>query len=85
MKMPAGVHKLERVPKGNNVKGKQWADAVVILPSGEQAHGRYETNRGAFVYFKTDDGQHYRAFVKRFRADGRLGEHTFHIKESEDV
>jgi len=86
MKMPAGVHKLERVPKGNDVKGKVWSDAKIVLPSGNVVTGRYETTRGAFVYFKVD-GQHYRAFTDRFKADERLGEHTFDLsaKDSVDV
>jgi hypothetical protein len=82
MKMPAGVHKLERVPKGNNVKGKVWSDAQIILPTGDETTGRYETTRGAFVYFNVD-GQHYRAFTERFKGDERLGEHVFDLSAKE--
>lgn len=66
IKFPAGVHKLTRVPKGNDVKGKVWKDADVLLPDGRTVQGRFESNRGAFVYFVVD-GQHYRAFTDRFR------------------
>lgn len=65
-KMPAGVHKLSNMPKGNNVKGKVWTDVDVILPDGSgPVDGRYETKRGSFVYFYVN-GQGYRAQHERF-------------------
>lgn len=70
-KMPANVHKLSNMPKGNNVKGKSWETVQVILPDGSgSVDGRVEINRGGFVYFYVD-GQGYRAMRDRFVfADG---------------
>lgn len=72
MDFPAGVHRLTRVPKGNDVKGKVWREAEVTLPDDRIVHGRYESTRGAFVYFEVD-GQHYRAFVDRFADEDGQG------------
>lgn len=69
-KMPAGVHKLSNMPKGNNVKGKVWEDVQVILPDGSgPVDGRFESKRGGFVYFYVD-GQGYRAVRHRFNLSG---------------
>ena len=65
MKMPAGVHRMSKAPKGNDVAGKVWVDATVILPDETIISGRFESKRGAFVYFHIGD-QAYRAFVERF-------------------
>lgn len=66
---PAGVHKLSKLPKGNDVKGKVWASVTVIMPDGVSYAGRVETKRGAFVYFTDADGQGYRADVNRFKTE----------------
>lgn len=66
---PAGVHKLSKLPKGNDVKGKVWATVTVTMPNGEVLDGRVETKRGAFVYFTDADGQGYRADVNRFKTE----------------
>ena len=65
MKMPAGVHRMSKSPKGNDVAGKVWVDATIILPDETIITGRFESKRGAFVYFNIDE-QAYRAFAERF-------------------
>jgi hypothetical protein len=83
MKFPAGVHRLTKMPKGNDIKGKVWWDADVHLPDGTAVVGRYEKNRGAFVYFAVD-GLTYRAFTERFidKEACRDGCGVFHLKLS---
>lgn len=66
---PAGVHKLTKLPKGNDVKGKVWADVTVTMPNGDVLKGRVETKRGSFVYFTDLEGQGYRAEVRRFKTE----------------
>ena len=70
MKFPAGVHRMSKTPKGNDIAGKVWWDADVILPDGTIVSGRFESRRGAFVYFLIGD-QAYRAFVERFQDNDR--------------
>lgn len=66
---PAGVHKLSKLPKGNDVKGKVWANVIVTMPDGTELAGRVETKRGSFVYFTDAEGQGYRAEVRRFKTE----------------
>lgn len=82
MKMPAGVHRMSKTPKGNDVAGKVWWDADVILPDGAEVPGRFESRRGAFVYFTVGE-QAYRAFVDRFQDEERssAGHGIFDLRE----
>jgi hypothetical protein len=70
MKFPAGVHQMSKMPKGNDIAGKVWQTAPVVLPDGNTTEGKYvkyasKDRYGGFVYFYVHD-LGYRAFFDRF-------------------